>query len=91
MLVLTSEVRHRLHIHPIDTSLGVHTPSRLFRSSLPVPMFVRAIQARVSDENAAGSKSTYPSEPVPNSVRVSANQTEPPSPLHVGIGEQVWR
>ncbi len=49
------------------------------------------IQVRVSDANAAGSKPTYPSEPVPNPVQVPAYQVELPSSLHMGIGEQVWR
>ncbi len=65
-------------------------PSRPFRSPFPVPMLVCATQARVSDENAAGSKPTYPSKSVPNPVLVPAYQIEPPSPLHMGIGERVW-
>ncbi len=63
----------------INTSLGLHTPSCLFRSLLPVPMLVCSAQARVSDESTEGSKSTYPIEPIPNPARVAAYRIELPS------------
>ncbi len=47
-------------------------------------MLVCSARTRVSDENAAGSQPTYPSEPVPNPVLLLAYQIEPPSTITHG-------